>query len=135
MSPRLLLAVALATAGCTNAADPRPPVGPDPVPSASYCDWRAGRWSQPDCRVITYQGVYGQDARYVCPQSDGTEWNLRTYVLATGGTDTVAERYVPSVPGSGTPPRMLCVASPSYGGPILFQDDAAICQQSPEACH
>lgn len=86
--------------------------------SYSYCDsWKTINWNSPDCRETSYAGMYGTDTKTICPQlSDGTDWDVRTYTVATGGTDTVYERYIP-----GNPPKMLCSVS-AFTGNVLFQD-------------
>lgn len=60
---------------------------------ANYCDPHAAVWDSPTCTVVSAQGAYADDLRYVCPQPDGTEWSMRVVKRQDGGVAKYYERY------------------------------------------
>ena len=72
--------------GCAGQVVP-PPAAED------YCDYTKVDWGAPDCTIVTAQGTYGDDLRYVCPQADGTEWELRVFTNFDGTHGSVHQRY------------------------------------------
>lgn len=87
---RLMLLMGMLIGGCV--AGPNP--GTD-RPRPNYCDPDGADWGQAACTIVTEPGTYGETQRYVCPEPDGTEWELRVYANQNGTHGQVYQRYLP----------------------------------------
>lgn len=96
---RLLFAMLLQ--GCVAGVNTAKPV--------DYCDVSAVDWGDPECTVVEAQGAFSPDYRYVCPQADGTEWELRVAHTEAGDDAKVYQRYKTS--GGHIIDSMLCIVA------------------------
>lgn len=89
----------LVLAGCV--ADASPGTEPDP------CDHTLVNWGAESCLLTTAQGPYAPSLRLVCPQEDGSEWEMRQSVAQDGSSVKTFFRYMPE-PGTHSPAHTVC---------------------------
>lgn len=97
------LLVALMLSSCVAGQNPG-------TPPPDYCDPHAASWDNPGCTIVRAQGAFEDDLRYVCPQADGTEWEMRVVTAQNGGKVQFYHRYETYAdgPAAHIPTKTLC---------------------------
>lgn len=106
MKRLVMLVMALGCWACV--AGPNP--GTEQKPPPDYCDPHAASWDNPGCTIVRAQGAFEDDLRYVCPQADGTEWEMRVVTAQNGDKVQFYHRYETYAdgPAAHIPTKTLC---------------------------